>query len=198
MNFLVVGGFLGSGKTSFILRLAHHMIDDLGINKIVILENEIGEIGVDDQVLRGSGYEVKGMFSGCVCCTMAGELPMNVRTIEKDLNPDWIIMEATGVAFPQSIKSNLEHSIELPVRVATLVDAQRWNKLLRPMEKLLPFQLADANVILLNKCDLVDEETLNSVAESVKSFNGEAELCKVSAKEGISVEVLDKVLGREA
>lgn len=198
MNFLVVGGFLGSGKTSFILRLAHHMIDDLGINKIVILENEIGEVGVDDQVLRGAGYEVKGMFSGCVCCTMAGELPMNVRTIEKDINPDWIIMEATGVAFPQSIKSNLENSIELPVRVATLADAQRWNKLLRPMEKLLPFQLADANVILLNKCDLVDEETLNSVAESVKSFNSEAELCLVSAKEGISNEVLDKVLGREA
>ena len=67
MNFLVVGGFLGSGKTSFILRLAHHMIDDLGIEKIVILENEIGEIGVDDQVLRGAGYEVKGMFSVLSC-----------------------------------------------------------------------------------------------------------------------------------
>ena len=197
MNFLVVGGFLGSGKTSFILRLAHHMIDDLGIEKIVILENEIGEIGVDDQVLRGAGYEVKGMFSGCVCCTRAGELPMNVRTIQRDMNPDWIIMEATGVAFPQSIKDNLEHSIEQDVRVACLADAQRWNKLLRPMEKLLPFQLAKADVILLNKCDLVDEETLRSVSESVRSFNSEAELCLVSAKEGITNEVLDKVLGRE-
>ena len=106
MNFLVVGGFLGSGKTSFILRLAHDMIDDLGIEKIVILENEIGEIGVDDQVLRGAGYEVKGMCSGCVCCTMAGELPMNVRTIQRDLNPDWIIMEATGVAFTADITGN--------------------------------------------------------------------------------------------
>ena len=119
MNFLVVGGFLGSGKTSFILRLAHHMIDDLGINKIVILENEIGEIGIDDQVLRGSGYEVKGMFSGCVCCTMAGELPTNVKTIEKDLNPDWIIMEATGMAFPQNVKENLADTLGISQPNAT-------------------------------------------------------------------------------
>ena len=62
MKILLVGGFLGSGKTSFILKLAHHMIDDLGISNIVILENEIGEISVDDKVLKGSGYQVKGLF----------------------------------------------------------------------------------------------------------------------------------------
>ena len=103
MKILLVGGFLGSGKTSFILKLAHHMIEDLGIANIVILENEIGEISVDDKVLKGSGYQVKGLFAGCVCCTLAGELPSTVRQIERDIHPDWIIMEATGVAFPYSL-----------------------------------------------------------------------------------------------
>ena len=198
MNFLVVGGFLGSGKTSFILRLAHHMIDDLGINKIVILENEIGEIGIDDQVLRGSGYEVKGMFSGCVCCTMAGELPTNVRTIEQDLNPDWIIMEATGVAFPQAIKDNLINALRMTPRAVCLVDAQRWMRLLRPMEKLLPFQLKGADVVLINKADLVDEETRQAVKESVSQYSGDAELVLCSAKDGIDISVLERILGMEA
>ena len=72
MKILLVGGFLGSGKTSFILKLAHHMIEDLGIANIVILENEIGAISVDDQVLKVSGYQVKGLFAGCVCFTLAG------------------------------------------------------------------------------------------------------------------------------
>ena len=63
MKFLIVGGFLGSGKTSFILNLAKYMVNVRGIQKVAILENEIGEVGVDDKVLRGSGYRVKGMFS---------------------------------------------------------------------------------------------------------------------------------------
>ena len=87
MKFLIVGGFLGSGKTSFILNLAKYMVNVRGIQKVAILENEIGEVGVDDKVLRGSGYQVKGMFSGCVCCTMAGELPINVRMIQHDYDP---------------------------------------------------------------------------------------------------------------
>ena len=100
MKILLIGGFLGSGKTSFILKLAHHMIEDLGIANIVILENEIGEISVDDKVLGAAGYEVRGLFAGCVCCTLAGELPSSIRQIERELNPDWLIMEATGVDLP--------------------------------------------------------------------------------------------------
>jgi len=195
MKFLTVGGFLGSGKTSFLLRLARHMTEKLGIEKIVILENEIGKISIDDMVIRSAGYEVKGMFAGCVCCTMAGELPLTVKAIEADLRPDWIIMEATGMAFPQNVKENLMTTLGLESRVCCLVDAKRWNRLLKPMEHLLPLQLQEADTVLINKTDLVDAETLDAVRESVKTFCGGAEVFSVSAEAGIDGCILDTVLG---
>ena len=90
MNFLIVGGFLGSGKTSLLLQLIPYMREQLGIEKTVILENEIGKVGIDDRVLAGAGCSVQGMFAGCVCCTMAGELSLTVRAIERDIAPEWI------------------------------------------------------------------------------------------------------------
>ena len=104
MNFLVIGGFLGSGKTSFLLQLARYMVEKRGIKKVVLLENEVGEVGVDDKVLKGAGYQVKNMFAGCVCCTLSGSLPLTIKEIQAQLNPDLIIMETTGMAFPLEIK----------------------------------------------------------------------------------------------
>ena len=197
MKILLVGGFLGSGKTSFILKLAHHLIEDRGIANIVILENEIGEISVDDKVLKGSGYQVKGLFAGCVCCTLAGELPATVRQIERDINPDWMIMEATGVAFPYTIKENLEHALGMDCRIICLTDAQRWKRLYRAMANLFDYQLKDADVVLVNKADLVDETTLAEVMEAVKAINTEAEVVSSCANEAIPIELVDRIMSEE-
>ena len=193
MKFRIVGGFLGSGKTSFILDLAQYMVRVRGVPKIAILENEIGEIGVDDKVLRGSGYRVKGMFSGCVCCTMAGELPINVRMLQQDYDPDWIIMEATGVAFPGSIRENLQKTLGLCGQIVCLADAQRWDRLVKPLAHLLSLQLKDADLILLNKADLTSLEALTTAAESIRAFNRTASIVPVSAKEGIDPAVFDQI-----
>lgn len=198
MKILLVGGFLGSGKTSFIIKLAHHMIDDLGISNICILENEIGEISVDDKVLAGSGYQVRGLFAGCVCCTLAGELPSSIRSIEKDINPDWIIMEATGVAFPYSIAENLRASLGLECRIVTLADAQRWNRLVKAMSHLFVYQMKDADVVLANKADLVDADTLSEVIASIKEVSGCEEVVPTCANEGIDSKLLDRIITGEA
>ena len=197
MKVLLVGGFLGSGKTSFILKLAHHMIEDLGITQIVILENEIGEISVDDKVLAGAGYQVKGLFAGCVCCTLAGELPTTVRQIEVDLNPDWIIMEATGVAFPCSIKDNLTHALGLECHIICLTDAQRWKRLYNAMAHLFVPQLKDAELILVNKADLVDEATINEVKETIRGINGTARIEATCANQAIPLDLMDSIVGKE-
>ena len=198
MKILLVGGFLGSGKTSFIIKLAHHMIEDLGISNICILENEIGEISVDDKVLAGSGYQVRGLFAGCVCCTLAGELPGSVRSIEKDINPDWIIMEATGVAFPYSIAENLKGSLGYECRIVTLADAQRWNRLVKAMSHLFVYQMKDADVVLANKADLVDEVTLNEVIASIKEVSGCEEVVPTCANGTIDSKLLDRIITGEA
>ena len=197
MKILLVGGFLGSGKTSVILKLAHHMIEDLGISNIVILENEIGEISVDDKVLAGAGYQVKGLFAGCVCCTLAGELPSSVKQIERDINPDWIIMEATGVAFPCNIKENLTNALGMDCHIVCLADAKRWKRLHNAMANLLEYQLKDADLILVNKADLVDETTLAEVMDMVRAFNGTAKIAATCANEAIPLDLMDNIMGKE-
>lgn len=194
MKFLIIGGFLGSGKTSLILHLAQYMVNVRGISKIAILENEIGAVGVDDKVLQGSGYQVRGMFSGCVCCTMAGELPINVRMLQQDYDPEWIIMEATGVAFPGSIRQNLMDTLGIRGEILCLADAQRWDRLLKPLEHLLSLQLKEADLILLNKADLVSPEALAAAAKSIRMFNRLAKIETISAKDGIDPALLNQII----
>lgn len=196
MSFLIIGGFLGSGKTSLLLELTSYMRRELGIEKTVILENEIGQVGIDDTTLSGSGYSVTGMFAGCVCCTLAGELALTVQAIERDMAPEWFIMEATGMAFPQNVKENLHDALDIDPRICCLVDAKRWMRLLKPMEHLLPFQLKEADTVLINKTDLVSEEELAAVHESVQSFCGpRAKIYHVCLAEGIDREILSQILG---
>ena len=106
-KLLIIGGFLGSGKTSVILQLAKHLVGPTSDShaKVVILENEIGTVSIDDKTLSNTGLNVEPMFSGCVCCTMAGELVVNVGSIITRLAPDWIILETTGMAYPNNPKT---------------------------------------------------------------------------------------------
>ncbi len=197
MKILLTGGFLGSGKTSFILQLAHYMIEEMGIKKIVVIENEIGEISVDDKLLSGAGYEVRGLFSGCVCCTLAAVLPDTVMKIEEDLHPDWIIMEATGLAFPGTIRRNLVEEFDFSCKICCLADAKRWKRFRLAMGQLISDQLEDADIILVNKTDLVDEAELADVIEDVKQINGTAEVAAMSAAGKLPAGLFEKVLGEE-
>ena len=194
MKILLVGGFLGSGKTSFILQLAHYMVEEMNIPNIAILENEIGEVSIDDQVLGGAGFEVRTLFSGCVCCSMAGELPIAIEKIQKEIAPEWLIMEATGLAFPSSIQANLELAFGIRARICCLADAKRWDRILRAMEQLVYDQVKGADIILVNKVDLVDEETVEKVIDSVKSINPDANVAAMSAGEKIPEGIFEKVL----
>jgi len=187
MRVIIVGGFLGSGKTSVVLQMAKYLVGDTVDKeaKVVIVENEIGEVGIDDRVLKNEGYKVQGMFSGCVCCTMSGELVINIHNIHKNMDPDYIIMEATGVAYPNSIKEMLVESLKLDCKICCITDAKRWMRLLKPMESMIKNQLEEADIILVNKIDIVDKDTLDKVDESLKTFNDTAKYFHVSAMQKI-------------
>ena len=197
MKFLILGGFLGSGKTSFLLHIAKHLVQVRGIRKVAILENEVGKVSVDDKILTETGLQIRGIFAGCVCCTMAAELPITVRMIQKEVDPDWIIMEATGMAFPDTIRENLEKYLEDPAQVVCLVDAKRWRKLLGPMEYLLPHQLKGAHQILINKIDLVTPEELEWIKGSITTFNDTAQIQAFSAIGTVPAEILDRIVDWE-
>ena len=101
MRVIILGGFLGSGKTSVLLQLARYLVDNeknsFSEVKVAIIENEIGDVGIDDKVIVNQGFSVTNLFAGCACCSLSGELVYNIKTIQKELNPEWLIIEATGI-----------------------------------------------------------------------------------------------------
>ena len=166
MNVLILSGFLGSGKTSTLLPLARYIVERSASdreNKVMILENEVGEIGIDDAFLRGGGLQVDTLFSGCACCTVSGELVTVVERLKRDYAPDWLILETTGVAYPKKIQDSLRRVCGIDARIAVLVDAARWKRLLVPMQGLLTGQLVGSDAVLVNKIDLVEPAALEAV-----------------------------------
>ncbi|GHU07797.1 hypothetical protein FACS1894151_02680 [Spirochaetia bacterium] len=197
MKIILVGGFLGSGKTSIVLQMARYLTGkaETAGTKVAIIENEIGEVGIDDRVLQGAGFQVRGLFSGCVCCTMSGELVVTLRDIIKNLNPEYLIMEATGVAYPSNIKEVLEEAFsDLNCKICCIADAGRWQRLLIPLQNIIRPQLEGADIILINKIDLVDGAALEAVDASIKNLNPGSACFHVSALKPVDTAIWDMLL----
>jgi G3E family GTPase len=163
--------------------------------KVVVLENEIGDVGVDDKTLKAGGFQVETMFAGCACCTSSESVPISLVNIKKEIDPDWVVLEATGVAYPHNIRETIAMSTGFESRLSAVVDAKRWKRLLIPMAMLIGGQLNQAETIIINKKDLVDSETLEEVLKSVGSYNGDAKLVPLSSIGQIDSGVFKTVLG---
>lgn len=197
MKILIMGGFLGSGKTSVISQIAKRVIvekPDSEKAQVVVIENEIGEVGIDNQVLGANGYKVENMFSGCICCTMGGEIADNVKRIQKDIAPELIIIEASGVGYPFNIKENIVKALDIECKICCIIDAKRWRRLLIPMTMILKDQLREVDLIIVNKTDLVNQDELDYVVSTAKEFNDTAEYCFGSAVSGLNDEIIDRLL----
>ena len=197
MRLIILGGFLGSGKTTFLMELARHLSGLVtGENRIIIIENEVGQVSIDDKVLASQGYRIETMFSGCACCTIRGQVEFAVRDIIQDYDPEYILFEASGVACPASIRENLKERLNLDSRIVTLVDAKRWLALSKGARPFLESQLQGADVVLVNKVDRVTEEIRTQVVDSLREFGVEGTILCVSAKNGIEKENLNTVIGQ--
>ena len=168
MRVLVMAGFLGSGKTTIVRTLIQGLIDEG--KTCAIIENEIGEVGIDDALVGEAGLEVTPLFGGCVCCTISGSLIFAVERIEKEIAPDWVIVEMTGLALLKDIKrlfSNYYPNPDVSVHTLSVVDASRWHLLIGPLNLVFSGQVKGAEVSLLNKLDVnpATEEMYTSIAE---------------------------------
>ncbi|MBC3887354.1 cobalamin biosynthesis protein P47K [Acetobacterium paludosum] len=193
MKILILGGFLGSGKTTVLLQLAHYLVTqspDQNKTQVAIIENEIGQIGIDDQVLRGNGYEVRDIFSGCVCCSLNSDLITGIQEIRSTADPEWLIIEATGVAFPDKIAESIFCNLGLASRIVTIVDAKRWKRIRVPLANLIEGQLGVADVVLINKTDLVNEAELIELQKELRNLNDDAALYRISGVSSIDEEIL--------
>ena len=189
MDLYVIAGFLGSGKTSLLLPLAK-AVSESG-RKMAIIENEVGDIGVDDAVLSGEGLPVKEIYSGCVCCSLRMDLITTLLELEREFKPDIVFLEPSGVASPAKVLSALQgYGGEIDRKqVVTVVDAERFRKLTTLDIPLIADGIHCADIIVLNKVDRVDEQSINDVSASIRELRPEVEIINVSVTNDYNVDV---------
>jgi G3E family GTPase len=192
MRILLVGGFLGSGKTSTILQVARQLT--AAGETVAIIENEIGEAGIDDQLLADSGLTVKPLFGGCVCCQITGDLLQAIGEIETALAPGWLIVEMTGMAVPRTTASLVrKYCPGRACKVITLVDGGRWFELREALEPLVIAQLEGSDLIIVNKTDIAGS-LIDDICADIDPLIGRVPVVRASAAgtlpPGIVAEVL--------
>ncbi len=182
MKVIILGGFLGSGKTTLLLNLAEYITlkHKTSQTPLVIIENEIGEISVDGSLL--GEYRVKELFSGCICCTLAGDLASSVIDIKEKYNPEYIIIEATGMAHPHKIAATMKEYTKESITTICMADVIRWDELMDCMDVFITNQLKGADIILLNKCDLITPEKSHEIAQEISQINPQTRIKCISAK----------------
>jgi G3E family GTPase len=154
----IVFGFLGSGKTTFIIRALEKWGTE---EKIVVLVNEFGDVGIDGDLLTGLGGDVVEMPSGCICCTLQTDFRSQMLEISRTINPQRVIIEPTGVATIAQIRSIVEaqlfeDTIE-KINNILIADATGFMDLYKANRHFVESQVKNAQLALLNKCDKVDK-----------------------------------------
>lgn len=170
----LITGSLGSGKTTLLRRV----LAETGV-RIAVLMNEFGEVAVDSKVIGGEHVEVVELAGGCICCSLTGEFEAAVEEILDTIRPEYIVVEATGVAEADALVYEVEERIPR-VRldsVVCVVDA--YASVAFPSAGYANrSQIEAADVILLNKIDLIAPEQVEEAVGRVRRFNGEAALLK--------------------
>ncbi len=155
MELLSLGGFFGSGKTTLLLLLARHFVLERK-EKVVIVQNEIGKVGVDDQRLLAEGLPTRELLGGCICCQLQNGMVATLRDVAARHAPDIILVEASGMATPPMLRQ-LFDAAGLPFarrRLWTLFDASRLERMERILSAgFLTASMEGADVIVLNKLD---------------------------------------------
>lgn len=182
MKILVIGGFLGSGKTTTIIRLGREF-SEAG-QKVAVIVNEIGEVGIDGDIISKYGLDMTELTSGCICCSLKVNMKTTLTLLEKDYKPDIILIEPTGIAFPQVIKNDIslmdlkDTSIQ---PLVTLIDGSRFKQLMKEVKNFAMRQIIDAEILGINKIDLIDEIRIPIIKASVQQLNPNAEVILLSA-----------------
>ena len=169
----VISGFLGAGKTTLIKKL---FASDLKNEKVVLIENEFGEIGVDGAFLKDSGVQIKEINSGCICCSLVGDFSKSMKEIVEKFSPDRIIIEPSGVGKLSDIIKAIE-KVEEPLKiniVATVVDGGKCKMYFKNFGEFYDDQIKQANTIIVSKTDKLGEEKILAAVELIKSLNPHA------------------------
>ena len=170
----VISGFLGAGKTTLIQKLIK---DVFAGQKVVLVENEFGEIGIDGGFLQEAGIEITEINSGCICCTLQGDFQEALKKVVETYNPDHIVIEPSGVGKLSDILKIIKSVEGLELNsYSAVVDAKRCQIYHKNFREFFDDQIATAACVILSRTQMTDEKTLQADVDIIRELNPEARI----------------------
>ena len=172
----IFSGFLGAGKTTLIKKLIKEAFSG---EKLVLIENEFGDIGIDGGFMQEAGIEVTEMNSGCICCSLVGDFGDALKQVLSTYNPDRIIIEPSGVGkLSDVIKAvkNVDAENVVLNSFTTVVDAKKCKVYMKNFGEFFNNQIESAATVILSHTNSLSVEKINESVKLIKEHNGDAEI----------------------
>ena len=193
----IISGFLGAGKTTLIKKL---LKEALAGTKVVLIENEFGEIGIDGGFLKESGIEITEMNSGCICCSLVGDFETSLKQVMDQYAPERILIEPSGVGKLSDVMRAIQNiadaddNMELNSAV-TVVDATKAKVYIKNFGEFFINQIENAGTIILTRTDKADQAKIETAVELIREHNKKATIITTPLADITGKEILDTFEG---
>lgn len=194
----IFSGFLGAGKTTLIKKLLKEALAD---TKVVLIENEFGEIGIDGGFLKEAGIEIKEMNSGCICCSLVGDFGTSLKEVLTTYAPERVLIEPSGVGKLSDViraVENVAADIEVEVNSAVaVVDAGKCKMYIKNFGEFFCNQIAYAGTIILSRTAGMSQEKLETCISMLREYNKEATIITTPWEELQGADILKTIEGAD-
>ena len=170
----IFSGFLGAGKTTLIKKL---LKEAYSFEKVVLIENEFGEIGIDGSFLKEAGVQITEMNSGCICCSLVGDFSKALEKVLEEFHPERIIIEPSGVGKLSDVIKAIKsiHSDEISLNAFTaVVDVNKCKMYMKNFGEFFNDQIKNANTLILSHTENASEEKIEACVHSLREHNSKA------------------------
>ena len=193
----IISGFLGAGKTTFIKKMLEEVFKD---EKVVLVENEYGEVGIDGGFLKDAGIEIKELNSGCICCTLVGDFSRSLNEVIETYHPDRILIEPSGVGKLSDVLTSVQemektHDVKVNA-VVTVANVLKVSKQMRAFGEFFKNQVEHAAVIVLSRTQNADPGKLEACVRELQAVNKKAAII-TTPWDDISGEQILKVIEQQ-
>lgn len=188
----IISGFLGAGKTTFIRQLLKEAIAG---EKVVLIENEFGEIGIDGGFLKDAGIEIREMNSGCICCSLVGDFGRSLEEVLTKYEPDRVIIEPSGVGKLSDVMKAVKDvvsEIEVMLNSAvTVVDANKCRMYMKNFGEFFNNQIEHAGTIILSRTDIADPKKVQAAVDMLRERNQAANIVTTPCSQLTGAQLLE-------
>ena len=194
----IFSGFLGAGKTTLIKKL---LKEALAGSRVVLIENEFGEIGIDGGFLKESGIEINEMNSGCICCSLVGDFGTSLKEVMDTYHPERILIEPSGVGkLSDVVKAvqNVDMGSEVTINSAVaVVDASKCRLYIKNFGEFFINQIEHAGTIILSRTDVASEAKIQQAVELIREHNSKATIITTPIEQLDGKDILKTIEGGE-